>query len=103
MLVGVHLIALEFSFCKNHNVIIVPDGVKYASSFFCADLILTTNPSYIHCLEPDSRDTVLFHPFGVAGGVVWLDFLSYRVLVEFCTLFETRSVEGEKACTFESL
>ena len=71
MLVGVHLIALEFSFCKNHNVIIVPDGVKYASSFICADLILTTNPSYIHCLEPDSRDTVLFHPFGVAGGLSW--------------------------------
>ena len=71
MLVGVHLIALEFSFCKNHNVIIVPDGVKYASSFLCADLILTTNPSYIQCLEPDSRDTVLFHPFGVAGGLSW--------------------------------
>jgi len=71
LLVGVHLIALEFSFCKNHNVIIVPDGVKYASSFLCADLILTTNPSYIQCLEPDSRDTVLFHPFGVAGGLVW--------------------------------
>ena len=68
---GVHLIALEFGFCKNHNVIIVPNGVKYASSFFCADLILTTNPSYIHCLEPDSRDTVLFHPFGVAGGLSW--------------------------------
>ena len=74
MLVGVHLIALEFSFCKNHNVIIVPDGVKYASSFLCADLILTTNPSYIQCLEPDSRDTVLFHPFGVAGGVIWPGF-----------------------------
>ena len=71
MLVGVHLIVLEFSFCENHNVIIVPDGVKYASSFLCADLILTTNPSYIQCLEPDSRDTVLFHPFGVAGGLVW--------------------------------
>ena len=49
----------------------MPNGVKYASSFLCADLILTTNPSYIQCLKPDSRDTVLFHPFGVAGGLVW--------------------------------
>ena len=71
MLVGVHLIFFKFSFCENHNVIIVPDGVKYASSFFDADLSLTTNPSYIQCLKPDSRYTVLFHPFGVAGGLVW--------------------------------
>ena len=52
----------------------MPNGVKYAPSFFVADLSLTTNPSYIQCLEPDRRYTVLFHPFGVAGGVIWPGF-----------------------------
>ena len=52
----------------------MPNGVKYAPSFLIADLSLTTNPSGIQCFEPDCRYTVLFHPFDVAGGVIWPGF-----------------------------